>query len=98
MESWQKKKLISVLCPLLTWTSVSVIDAGKVLRSFCLSECPWTVLDPTVDLLLCVDDLEFLSAARLSKSGLDGALDPVCVLAGAVIGPADAAWKSGLRT
>ena len=39
------------------------VDAGKVLHSFCLAENPQTVLDPTVNLVFCVDDdLDFFGA------------------------------------
>ena len=40
------------------------VDAGMGLHSFCLVEKPWSVLDPTVNMVSRVDDLQLLSAAH----------------------------------
>ena len=40
------------------------VETGKVLHRVCLAEYPWTVLDPTVNMVCRVDDLEILSAAH----------------------------------
>ena len=40
------------------------VDAGMAMHILCLTENPWTVLDPTVNLVCRVDDLEILSAAH----------------------------------
>ena len=36
------------------------VGTGKVLHSVCRTEKPWTVLDPTVNLVFRVDDLELV--------------------------------------
>ena len=46
------------------WTLIKRVDAGKVLHSFCPAENPWSVLDPTVNLVSPVGELEFSSAAH----------------------------------
>ena len=40
------------------------VDAGMTMRSFCITENSWTVLDPTVNVVFRVDDLKLLSAAH----------------------------------
>ena len=61
------------------WTRAKRVDAGKVLHSFRHTENPWTVLDPTVNMVSRVDDLKLLSADHSRKRGHDGALDPACL-------------------
>ena len=61
------------------------VGTGKVLHSFCQAENPWSVLDPTVNLVFRVDDLELvrvrymccgeLNAERCRVSAAPGCLD-----------------------
>ena len=72
------------------------VDAGMALHILCLTENPWTVLDPTVNMVCRIDDLELLSVAHL-ETRTRWRTRP-CVLARALIGHANAVWESGLGT
>ena len=65
------------------------------MHSFCLSEFPWAVLDPTVNLSFASMTSNF-SALSILEERTRWRTRP-CVLARSVIGHANAAWKSRLR-
>ena len=61
------------------WTCTSVLRLERFCTRFCLPEYPWTVLDPTVNMVSRVDDLTTAQRCPFSKRGHDGALDLVCL-------------------
>ena len=68
VASKSANRLISGLSPSGQDFNVDVhkrVETGKMLHQFCFAEYPWTVLDPTVNMVFRVDDLEILCAAHL---------------------------------